>query len=195
MVPALSWCICVPWWIIPAKSLPAITAKREDCVKGDGQGKRYWLLKSEPSVFSYEDLEKAPKRTTHWDGVRNYTARNFLRDEMKTGDGVLFYHSSADPAGVAGIAEVAREGYPDPSATDPKDPHYDPKSTAADPIWYVVDIRAVRPLERFIPLDELRGMKGLEKMSLLQKGNRLSVQRVTPQEWDIILKAAAKKPK
>ena len=154
---------------------------------------RYWLVKSEPSVFSFDDLLALPDRTTHWDGVRNYQARNTLRDGMKKGDKVFFYHSSTDPAAIVGIAEVAKEAYPDPSAFDTKDSHYDPKSKREAPIWFVVDIKAVEALPRPIPLAELRAMKGLEKMTLLQKGSRLSVQPVTPGEWKIITAAAAKK--
>jgi len=109
-----------------------------------------------------------------------------LRDEIKKGDLVFVYHSSSDPTGIAGIAEVVREGYPDPTALDPKDPHYDPKSKAESPSWYLVDIRAVKALPRLITLEELRKVKGLEKMVLLQRGSRLSVQPVRPEEWEII---------
>ena len=154
---------------------------------------RYWLVKSEPSVFSFEDLMALPNRTTHWDGVRNYQARNTMRDGMKKGDKVFFYHSSAEPTAIVGIAEVAKEAYPDPSAFDPKDSHYDPKSKKESPTWYVVDIKGVEALPRPIPLTELRTVKGLEKMTLLQKGSRLSVQPVTPAEWKIITALAAKK--
>ena len=153
---------------------------------------RYWLVKSEPSVFSFDDLLALPNRTTHWDGVRNYQARNTIRDGMKKGDKVFFYHSSTDPAAIVGIAEVAKEAYPDPSAFDPKDSHYDPKSKREAPTWFVVDLKAVEALPRPIPLAELRAMEGLEKMTLLQKGSRLSVQPVTPGEWKIITAAASK---
>lgn len=154
---------------------------------------RYWLVKSEPSVFSFDDLLAMPNRTTHWDGVRNYQARNTMRDGMKKGDKVFFYHSSTDPAAIVGIAEVAREAYPDPSAFDPKDSHYDPKSKRESPTWFVVDLKAVEALARPVSLTELRGVKGLEKMTLLQKGSRLSVQPVTPGEWKIITALASKK--
>ncbi len=154
--------------------------------------RRYWLVKSEPDVFSFDDLLARPKRTTHWDGVRNYQARNTMRDDMKKGDLVFFYHSSADPTEIAGIAEVVREGYPDPTALDPKDSHFDPKSKADAPSWYMVDLKAVEKLTRPITLAELRTMKGLEKMTLLQKGSRLSVQPVTEQEWKIIHAAGMK---
>lgn len=146
----------------------------------------HWLLKSEADVFSFGDLLKAPKRTTHWDGVRNYQARNTLRDLMKKGDSAFFYHSSSEPIGIAGICEVVREGYPDHTALDPAHDHFDPKSKAAAPTWFMVDVRAVRAFPRVITLAELRGVKGLERMVLLQKGSRLSVQPVSPKEWAII---------
>jgi predicted RNA-binding protein with PUA-like domain len=146
----------------------------------------HWLIKSEADVFSFSDLLKAPKRTTHWDGVRNYQARNTLRDLMKKGDKVFFYHSNSEPTGIAGICEVVREGYPDHTALDPDHDHFDPKSTPAAPIWMMVDVKAVRALPRLITLAELKGAKGLEKMVLLQRGSRLSVQPVTPKEWAIV---------
>jgi len=146
--------------------------------------RNYWLMKSEPSAYSIDDLVR--DKTTYWDGVRNYQARNFLRDKIKKGDLVLFYHSNAEPSGIAGIAEVVREGYPDPSAFDPKDRHYDPASTREKPTWYVVDIRFVRKFDVLIPLETLRKITALRKMSLLQRGQRLSVQPVTESEWKII---------
>ncbi len=148
--------------------------------------RRYWLLKTEPTTFSFDDLWKAPRRTTSWDGVRNYTARNFMRDQMKKGDLVFIYHSSADPTGIAGIAEVVKEGYPDETAFDPKDSHYDPKSKRDNPSWYLIDVKAVKPFRGIITLESLRKMKGLEKMTLLQKGSRLSVQPVREKEWELI---------
>ena len=148
--------------------------------------RRYWLVKSEPDVFSFDDLFARPGRTTHWDGVRNYQARNTMRDDMKKGDLVFFYHSSTDPAAIVGIAEVVREGYADPSALDAKDSHYDPKSKPDSPTWFMVDLKAVEKLPRPLSLAELRGVKGLEKMTLLQKGSRLSVQPVTAAEWKTI---------
>lgn len=148
--------------------------------------RQYWLLKTEPGAFSFDDLWKAPKRTTFWDGVRNFQARNTLRDRMKAGDLVFIYHSSTDPTGIVGIAEVVREGYPDPTAFDPKDSHYDPKSKRESPTWYVVDVKAVERIEPIITLEELRGVKGLEKMVLLQRGSRLSVQPVAADEWKVI---------
>lgn len=148
--------------------------------------KNYWLLKSEPDCYSIDDLQR--DGTTFWSGVRNYQARNFMRDEMKPGDGVLFYHSSAEPPGVAGIAEIAREGYADKTALDPKDDHYDPKATAENPIWMMVDVRFVKKFKELIPLTELKETPGLEKMAVIQRGQRLSVQPVTEEEWKIVTK-------
>jgi predicted RNA-binding protein with PUA-like domain len=148
--------------------------------------RRHWLVKSEPETFSFDDLLASPKRTTGWDGVRNYQARNFMRDGMKRGDLVFFYHSSTEPTAIVGVAEVAREAYPDPTALDAKHPHFDPKSRPDAPTWMMVDLRAVEPLARPVTLAELKSVKGLERMVLLQKGSRLSVQPVSPEEWDII---------
>jgi predicted RNA-binding protein with PUA-like domain len=150
------------------------------------RARRHWLVKSEPDSFSFDDLLASPSRTTCWDGVRNYQARNFMRDDMKKGDLVLFYHSSVDPAEIVGIAEVVRESYPDHTALDPADPHFDPKSRADEPTWMMVDLRAVRRLARPLTLPDLRGVKGLESMALLQKGSRLSVQPVSAAEWEIV---------
>lgn len=155
--------------------------------------KSFWLLKSEPDVFSIEDLAKAKGKTTFWDGVRNYQARNFLRDSLKIGDGVLFYHSNSEPSAIAGIAEVVREGYPDHTAFDPKDVHFDPKSKKETPTWYMVDIKHVETFKEPVPLERLRQETKLEKMALLQKGSRLSVQPVTKEEWQIVLKIAGSK--
>jgi predicted RNA-binding protein with PUA-like domain len=150
---------------------------------------RYWLMKSEPSAFSIQDLQKVRGRTTCWDGVRNFQARNFMR-AMKKGDGVLFYHSNADPPAVAGIAEVVTEAYPDDSAFDPQDIHYDSRSTPEKPLWDMVDIRLVRIFRAPIPLDRLRKERTLKRMELLRKGSRLSVQPVRPEEWKLVLKLA-----
>jgi predicted RNA-binding protein with PUA-like domain len=150
------------------------------------RSRRHWLVKSEPDVFSFDDLLASPKRTTCWDGVRNYQARNFMRDDMKKGDLVFFYHSNAEPAAVVGVAEVAREAYPDHTALDPRDPHFDPKSKADAPTWMMVDLRGVERLANPLSLAELRGVAGLERMALLQKGSRLSVQPVSPEEWEIV---------
>ena len=143
---------------------------------------RHWLLKSEPEQFSFDDLLAAPEQTTCWNGVRNYQARNFMRDGMRAGDLVLFYHSNADPTGVAGVAEVAREAYPDPTAFDPADPYFDPKSRPEAPAWLMVDVRAVERFPRLVPLDELRATPALAGMELLRRGSRLSVQPVTREE-------------
>ena len=147
---------------------------------------RYWLMKSEPDVYGFDDLLKAPDRTTHWDGVRNYQARNFMRDDMKVGDLVLFYHSSAEPAGIAGTAEVVREAYPDHTALDPTDPHFDPKSDRDEPTWVMVDVRAKERFPHFVTLADLRAARGLDKMQALQRGNRLSITPVTEAEWEIV---------
>ena len=154
------------------------------------RARQYWLVKSEPDAFSFDDLLASPGRTTSWTGVRNFQARNHLRDGMRKGDLVFFYHSSADPTAVVGVAEVVREAYPDPTALDRKDPHFDPKSNPDAPTWMTVDLRAVEPLKRPVTLTELRGVKGLEKMVLLQKGSRLSVQPVTESEWQVICRLA-----
>src|SRR5436190_21046965 len=139
----------------------------------------YWLVKSEPDCFSFDDLWRAPRRTTGWDGVRNYQARNFLRDAMRVGDGVLYYHSGAEPPGVAGIARVASDAYPDPTQFDPAAEHFDPKSRRASPQWFQVDIQAVAKLARYVTLADLRGATALAKMLVLQRGQRLSVVPVT----------------
>ena len=146
---------------------------------------QYWLMKSEPQVFSIEDLKKS--KVTHWDGVRNYQARNYMRDQMKIGDLVFFYHSNANPSGIAGLAEVVREGYPDHTAFDPKNIHYDPKSDPAKPTWYMVDVKFVKTCKRLITLEQLRKVPKLKNMLLLRHG-RLSVQSVTPEEWKVITK-------
>jgi predicted RNA-binding protein with PUA-like domain len=157
--------------------------------------RRYWLLKSEPTCFSYDDLLDSPRQTTHWSGVRNHHARNFMRDDMQKGDGVLFYYSGSDPAGIVGTAEIVREGYPDYSAWDPSDEHYDPKSSESNPIWYMVDVRAGDRFENFLDLPGLRHVRELEKMELLRKGSRLSVQPVRPEEWKTVLRiGGAKSP-
>jgi predicted RNA-binding protein with PUA-like domain len=149
----------------------------------------HWLLKSEPDSFSIDDLAKAPKQTTAWDGVRNFQARNTLRDSMKKGDLAFFYHSSCAVPGIAGIVSIARAGYPDATAFDPKDHHYDADSNKDAPRWYVVDVKLVRKLKRVITLDELRvhADKKLKDFVLLRRGNRLSVLPVWQKDWDFIL--------
>lgn len=151
--------------------------------------RRYWLMKSEPGVFGIDDLANAPNQTTSWDGVRNYQARNYMRT-MKLGDRILFYHSNADPPAVVGVATVVREAYPDRTAFNPKDKHYDPKSTIERPIWDMVDIRFVRAFRKPVPLDRLRGITALKRMELLRRGSRLSVQPVRSAEWRLVLKLA-----
>jgi predicted RNA-binding protein with PUA-like domain len=151
----------------------------------------YWLFKSEPDCFSFADLCAAPDRTTGWDGVRNFQARNFLRDQIQVGDGVLYYHSSADPPAIAGLAEVVEAAHPDPTAFDPSADHYDPKSRPESPTWYQVKIRAVRPIEPSLGLPRLREVAALAKMELLRKGSRLSIQPVRPEEWEAVLALAS----
>lgn len=150
----------------------------------------YWLMKSEPNEFSIDDLKRRPDKTEPWDGVRNYQARNFMRDEMKKGDQVFFYHSNCEVPGIVGIARVVREGYPDHTAFDPKDKHYDPKSDPDNPRWFMVDVKFVRKFEDTISLQQLKEYKSLAGMRLLQKGNRLSVMPVTKKEWDFIVNKA-----
>lgn len=148
---------------------------------------RYWLLKSEPESFSIDDLQRAPKQTTFWNGVRNYQARNLLRDDMKVGDGVIFYHSNADPAAAVGLAEVVRAGYPDGTQFDPKSDYYDKDASPDDPRWFMVDIKFKEKFVRPLPLDLLRTIPALSDMVLLRRGSRLSVQPVTPAEWKAIV--------
>jgi predicted RNA-binding protein with PUA-like domain len=150
---------------------------------------QYWLLKSEPATFSIEDLEKSPRRTTSWDGVRNFQARNMLRDQMKKGDKAFFYYSSCEVPGIAGIVEIVKEGYPDSTAFDRKHDHYDPESDPENPRWYMVDIKLERRLSRVITLDELRkqAKNKLKDMVLLRPGNRLSVTPVDEAHWKFIL--------
>jgi predicted RNA-binding protein with PUA-like domain len=146
----------------------------------------YWLMKSEPSVFGIDDLKR--RKTEPWDGVRNYQARNMLRDEMKPGDLAFFYHSSCAVPGIAGVMEIVSAGYPDPTAFMPDSPHFDSNSDPARPRWYLVDVRYKRKLKRVITLEELCLQPPLAQMKLLQKGNRLSIMPLARQEWDYILK-------
>ena len=150
--------------------------------------RRYWLLKTEPSVFSFDDLMAAPRKTTGWDGVRNYQARNYLRDEMKKGDGVLIYHSSSEPMAVVGTAEVVREGHPDTTQFERGDDHYDPDSPPDDPRWFQVEVRAVEKLPHLVTLERIKATAQLAGMGLLRRGNRLSVQPVTESEFRTIVK-------
>ncbi|MDZ4838154.1 MAG: EVE domain-containing protein [Candidatus Melainabacteria bacterium] len=151
----------------------------------------FWLFKSEPSVYSIDDLKR--DKSTPWEGVRNYQARNFLRDTVKNGDLVLFYHSNAEPPGVAGIARIVKEGYFDPHAFDPKSKYFDEKSKKDNPAWYLVDVGFVEKFDQVISLPMLKGTKGLEEMMVTKRGARLSIQPVTKAEWDIVLKLAGAK--
>ncbi|WP_233843569.1 EVE domain-containing protein [Dyella sp. 2HG41-7] len=145
----------------------------------------YWLMKSEPDTFSIDDLKR--KKREAWDGVRNYQARNFMRDEMRVGDSVFFYHSNCAEPGIAGIAEVACDAYPDPSQFDPKSKYFDPGSSRDNPRWMLVDVKFVKKLKRVITLDELKNHPAIADMRLLRKGNRLSVMPVEANEWRYIL--------
>lgn len=155
----------------------------------------YWLFKSEPETYSFTDLLAEPNRTTGWDGVRNYQARNFLRDSVKVGDGVLFYHSSTNPPCVAGIAKVVRAGHPDPTAFDARSDHHDPRSDPSNPTWYQVSIQGVEAIDPPIPLSRLREIPELAGMELLRKGSRLSIQPVSEREWKAINALAQGKAK
>ena len=152
--------------------------------------KNFWLVKTEPTSYSIEDLAAEKNQTTCWDGVRNYQARNLMRDKMKLGDRVLFYHSNANPPAVVGVASVVREAYPDHTSWDPNDSHYDPKSTSDAPRWCMVDLKLEQTFETPISLDSLREVASLREMELLRKGSRLSVQPVRKKEFDTILKLA-----
>ena len=149
---------------------------------------KFWLVKTEPESFSIQDLAKQPRQTTCWSGVRNYQARNFLRDEMKLGDRVLIYHSSTAEPAVVGAATVVRESYPDDTAWNKKDHHFDAASTPENPRWFMVDIRLEQIFQQPLPLAKLRGVAALKNMELLRKGSRLSVQPVRKSEFDAIVK-------
>jgi predicted RNA-binding protein with PUA-like domain len=149
---------------------------------------KYWLIKSEPEAFSIDDLIKAKDQTTFWNGVRNYQAKNYLHDEMKIGDRIIFYHSNSEPPGAAGICEVVKEGYPDFTAFDPEDIHFDSKSKNDSPTWFMVDVKFVKKFSRFISLMEIKSNKILRNMKLVQPGNRLSVMPIIKTEFDEIVK-------
>jgi len=149
----------------------------------------YWLMKSEPDVFGIDHLIAMPKKTEHWDGVRNYQARNMMRDDMKKGDLVFFYHSNCKVPGIVGIMQVVQESYPDFTSWDPESKYFDPKSSAENPRWFMVDVKFKRKLKRTISLNKLKEMPGLEQMPLVRRGNRLSIMPVSKQEWDTILEA------
>jgi predicted RNA-binding protein with PUA-like domain len=153
--------------------------------------RKFWLMKSEPDVYSIDDLAK--DGTTYWDGVRNYQARNFMRDEMEVGDGVLYYHSRSKPMAIVGLAEVSKAAYPDFTQFDSKSKYYDPKSREDDPRWHMVDIRFVTRFDRPLTLEELKEDEKLDGLALLRKGQRLSIQPVEPKHWKHILKRAGYK--
>lgn len=153
---------------------------------------RYWLFKSEPNVFSIDDLKNSPKKTSFWEGVRNYQARNFLRDGVKKGDLVLFYHSRVEPIGIVGLARITKDGYPDPFAFDPQHKYFDPKSKLESPTWYGVDVQFVEKWARTITLQEIKKNPLLEKMMVVQKGARLSIQPVAEKEFQKIMEMKQK---
>jgi predicted RNA-binding protein with PUA-like domain len=148
---------------------------------------RYWLMKSEPGTFSFQDLLAAPGKRTRWEGVRNHQARNFMRDEMSVGDGVLFYHSSCDPTGIAGLARVSGAAAADSTQFDARSDGHDPKSSRDAPTWLAVEIEAVRALPHFVSLEQLKGHPALSKMLVVQRGMRLSIQPVQASEWRTVL--------
>ena len=150
----------------------------------------YWLMKSEPAVFGLDDSQQSPHQTDSWDGVRNYQARNMLRDQMQVGDLAFFYRANCKPPGIVGIMEIASRAYPDPTQFDPDSDYYDPKSDPANPRWYLVDVRFKRKFARMITLDELRSHPELADMVVLRRGNRLSITPVTKAEWDFIVALA-----
>ncbi len=147
----------------------------------------YWLFKSEPETFSIDDLSKRPKKTAHWDGVRNYQARNMLRDQIKVGDLAFFYHSNCTPPGIVGIMEIVKAGYPDFTAFDPESNYYDPRASQDNPRWFMVDVRFVKKFPHMILLDDLKNHSALRNMQVTRKGNRLSISSVTEKEWKTIL--------
>jgi predicted RNA-binding protein with PUA-like domain len=150
--------------------------------------KKYWLFKSDPEEFSWNDLRKSKNQTTFWDGIRNYQARNFLRDEMKKGDGVLFYHSSSDPLAIMGTCEIVKEGYPDHTQFDPESKHFFPSATKKEPVWFMVDIKMIKEFKAPITLKLIKANPKLKNMKLIQRGQRLSVMPVKKNEWDEIIK-------
>jgi predicted RNA-binding protein with PUA-like domain len=147
---------------------------------------KYWLFKSEPETFGIDHLIKRPKQTEHWDGVRNYQARNMLRDDIKVGDKAFFYHSNCTPPGIVGVVDIVKASYPDPSALNPHSKYYDPKSTTENPRWYMVDVHFVKKFDRMISLEELKQHPLLENMVVTRRGSRLSITPVTAEEWKVI---------
>lgn len=152
---------------------------------------KYWLLKTNPGCYSIDDLARGKNKTTYWDGVRNYQARNYIRDEMKQGDRILLHHSSANPPGVVGICSIVRDAYPDFTAFDPNEQHFDPESKQDDPRWFMIDVKLEQKFKSLIALDVLKKVKALDGMVLLTKGSRLSVQPVTKKQFETIIKIAA----
>ena len=152
----------------------------------------YWLMKSEPTTFSIEDLKKAHQHTSGWEGVRNYQARNFMRDKMQTGDLAFFYHSSCKIPGIVGIMKIVKAAYPDPSAWDPNSPYYDPKSSIENPRWVQVDVQFMREFSTILPLSAIKFLSELKDFVLIRPGNRLSIMPVSPHEWESILKLEKK---
>lgn len=147
----------------------------------------YWLFKSEPDAFSIDDLAACPMQTEHWDGIRNYQARNFLRDDVKVGDNVFFYHSSCKQVGIAGLAEVVRDGYVDHTQFDPESKYYDPKSNPEKPRWFMVDIKLKEKFNSVLPLSDIKAMDGIEQLGLVKKGHRLSIMPVEENEFELLL--------
>ncbi len=150
----------------------------------------YWLMKTEPSAFSIDDLAKKSLQTEHWDGVRNYQARNMLRDQMQVGDQAFFYHSSCEVPGIVGVVEIVKSAYPDPSALNPNSKYFDSRSTAENPRWFMVDVKLIKKFHHVISLKELAHIPALSNMQVLRKGNRLSIMPVTIKEWHTILDLA-----
>lgn len=147
---------------------------------------QYWLMKCEPGAYSIDDLKK--DKTSFWEGVRNYQARNFMRDQMKEGDQAFFYHSCATPSGIVGLMRVSKKAYPDQTALDPKSKYFDPKASKDKPIWHGVEVEFIKKFPKIISLQELRQIRGLEEMMVLKKGSRLSIQPVTPSEFQTIMR-------
>ncbi len=152
----------------------------------------YWLMKSEPDVYGIDDLARQKNKTDHWDGIRNFQARNFMREQMHKGDQAFFYHSNCAEPGIVGIVKIAREAYPDFTAFDPQEKYFDPKSDPEKPRWYMVDVKLVRKLKRIITLRELKEHNSLSDMRLLKRGNRLSILPVTEKQWNYILSLETK---
>jgi len=176
---------------MPAKKK---TASKASAASSKSTGPRYWLMKSEESCYSIDHLAAEKNKTTFWDGIRNYQARNMLRDEIKKGDGVLFYHSNCDPLVIAGTAKVVKEGYADHTAFDPVEKHYDPKSDPDNPTWYMVDIKLVKKFPEPVTRDMLKEDPVTKNMMVLARGSRLSVQPVTEEEWNAVHRLAGIQP-